>query len=114
MTKNRLFEEFPPVSSGEWKEKIITDLKGADFDRKLVWRTGEGFDVQPYYRKEDLDETNTPSVHSGHALTGTKQGNMWMIMQDLLVDPDPETCNARIRKVLERGAQAIGLDFRNI
>jgi len=114
MTKNRLFEDFPPVSSGEWKEKIITDLKGADFTRKLVWRTGEGFDVQPYYRKEDLAGTDTPAAHSGHALTGTKQGNMWMIMQDLQVDPDPETTNARIRKVLDRGAQAIGLDFRNI
>jgi methylmalonyl-CoA mutase len=114
MTKNRLFEEFPPVSSGKWKEKIIADLKGADFDRKLVWRTGEGFDLQPYYRQEDLAETNTLSAQTGYALSADGQGNAWMIMQELPADPDPETCNTRIRKILDRGAQAIGLDCRDI
>ncbi len=52
----KLFEEFPPISSEEWRKKIDTDLKGADFDRKLVWRTNEGFSVQPYYRQEDLEK----------------------------------------------------------
>jgi methylmalonyl-CoA mutase len=27
----KLFEQFPPISTKEWKEKIITDLKGADY-----------------------------------------------------------------------------------
>lgn len=45
---------FSPVTTEEWKAKITADLKGADFDRKLVWRTNEGFNVQPFYRREDL------------------------------------------------------------
>ncbi len=114
MTKNRLFDDFPPVTSREWKEKIIADLKGADFDRKLVWHTEEGFDVQPYYRQEDLDRTNTPTAGSNRALPGIQQGNKWSIRQDLVVDPDPEACNCRIRNILDRGVEAIGLDFRHI
>lgn len=37
--RERLFDQFPHVSKEEWKEKVIVDLKGADFDKKLVWRT---------------------------------------------------------------------------
>lgn len=52
-TTSPLFSEFPPVSKEQWKEKAIKDLKGADFE-KLVWKTLEGFDVQPFYTKEDI------------------------------------------------------------
>ena len=41
----KLFGQFPPVSTKEWLDKITTDLKGAEFDRKMVWKTNEGFDV---------------------------------------------------------------------
>ena len=47
--KERLLSEFPAISTQEWKDKIVTDLKGADFERKLVWRTNE-------------DSTSTPSI----------------------------------------------------
>ena len=43
----KLFSEFAPNPTQEWKDKVIADLKGADFDKKLVWRTNEGFNVQP-------------------------------------------------------------------
>ena len=54
-TNQLLFSDFPPVSTKEWMDKITADLKGADFDKKLVWRTNEGFSVQPFYRAEDLE-----------------------------------------------------------
>lgn len=57
--KEKLFGQFPPVSTAEWKEKVIADLKGADFDKKLVWRTNEGFNVQPMYRAEDIENLKT-------------------------------------------------------
>jgi len=50
----KLFDMFSPTSTEAWKEKITVDLKGADFNKKLVWRTNEGFNVQPFYRREDL------------------------------------------------------------
>ena len=51
MSKDRekLFGEFKPVSSEEWKNKIVEDLKGADYDKKMIWRTSEGFNVKPFY-----------------------------------------------------------------
>ena len=58
-SKEKLFDQFPPVSTQEWKEKVVADLKGADFDKKLVWRTNEGFNVNPMYRAEDIANLST-------------------------------------------------------
>ena len=55
MENNKLFSEFPPVSTEKWEEVIIKDLKGADYDKKLVWHPIEGFNVRPYYRAENLE-----------------------------------------------------------
>ena len=46
--------EFPAVATEDWEALIIKDLKGADYEKKLVWRTEEGFSVGPYYRGEDI------------------------------------------------------------
>ena len=51
----KLFEQFPPISTKEWMDKITSDLKGADFSKKLVWKTDEGFEVKPFYRREDIE-----------------------------------------------------------
>ena len=58
--REKLFTEFPPVPTEKWEEVITADLKGADYERKLVWRTGEGFNVRPYYRAENLDRLSVP------------------------------------------------------
>ena len=46
-SKEKLFSDFPGVSTEAWMEKITADLKGADFEKKLVWKTNEGFKVKP-------------------------------------------------------------------
>src|SRR5262245_58306738 len=51
-----LASDFPPVATGEWEAAIQKDLKGADYEKKLVWRTDEGISVRPYYRRENLSE----------------------------------------------------------
>ncbi|MBW6501206.1 MAG: hypothetical protein K0B05_07420, partial [Bacteroidales bacterium] len=52
--RERLFEDFPPVTAEEWTEKINATLKGESFDSRLMWKTGEGFDVKPFYTREEL------------------------------------------------------------
>ncbi|MDR0843034.1 MAG: methylmalonyl-CoA mutase family protein [Acidobacteriota bacterium] len=52
--KLNLAVEFPPTPTAEWEATITKDLKGADYEKKLVWRTEEGFSVRPYYRSENL------------------------------------------------------------
>jgi methylmalonyl-CoA mutase len=49
-----LAQDFPPVAAADWDRAVRADLKGADYDKKLVWRTAEGLAVRPYYRREDL------------------------------------------------------------
>lgn len=58
MEPRKLFKEFPPVTKEQWRDLAVKDLKGADFDKKLVWHTYEGFSVQPFYTIEDLSELN--------------------------------------------------------
>ena len=51
MSKNKLnlLVDFPEVTTEEWMEVIKADLKGADFDKKLLWKTNEGFNVKPFH-----------------------------------------------------------------
>jgi hypothetical protein len=49
-----LTRDFPAVSTESWEAAIAKDLKGADYEKKLVWRTEEGLGIRPYYRKEAL------------------------------------------------------------
>jgi methylmalonyl-CoA mutase len=51
-----LFLDFEQVSKNRWIEKATSDLKGEDFSKKLVWKTEDGFDIFPFYNKEDLDQ----------------------------------------------------------
>ena len=58
-SKEKLFSDFAPTTTEQWMEKVTADLKGADFEKKLVWKTNEGFKVKPFYRMEDLEELKT-------------------------------------------------------
>jgi methylmalonyl-CoA mutase len=49
-----LLRDFPPVETADWEATIARDLKGADYEKKLVWKTDEGIAVRPYYRPEDV------------------------------------------------------------
>ncbi|HPR30615.1 MAG TPA: methylmalonyl-CoA mutase family protein [Prolixibacteraceae bacterium] len=115
MTKNtkKLFEEFPPVSTREWQEKIEADLKGVDFEKALVWRTNEGFNVRPYYRQEDLDPIAYLDRFPGEFpyVRGNKaQGNTWYIRQDVLVH-DLEVANKKALDLLNKGINSLGFVF---
>jgi methylmalonyl-CoA mutase len=60
-----MWEEFPPISTAEWEAAIRADLKGADYQKKLVWQTEEGIAVRPYYRREDLPGTTGQARFTG-------------------------------------------------
>jgi len=53
---NLLFKEFNPVTKKEWIDKANFDLKGASFDKKLVWKNLSKIDIQPFYNTEDQQE----------------------------------------------------------
>ena len=106
--KKNLFVDFPPISTEEWKERITADLKGADFEKRLVWKTNEGFNVSPFYREEDIlhyqSLNSTPSVFP--FIRGTKNDNQWFVRQDLVVT-DPVEANKKVINLLEKGVDSL-------
>jgi methylmalonyl-CoA mutase len=112
--KEKLFSEFPPISKQEWLEKIQVDLKGADFEKKLVWRTNEGFKVQPFYRMEDLKDLKTVESLPGEFpyLRGTKRNNnLWLVRQDIVVE-DAAAANAKALDILNKGVDSLGFRIK--
>lgn len=106
--KEKLFDMFSPVTTEEWMAKITTDLKGADFNRKLVWRTNEGFDVQPFYRREDLKKLTHMGSLPGQFpyVRGTRDKNDWLIAQTVQGET-PEKMNEHALHILNRGVEAL-------
>lgn len=114
VSKEKLFDQFPPVSTQEWKEKVIADLKGADFDKKLVWRTSEGFNVQPMYREEDIENLKTLNSLPGEYpfVRGTRTDNEWLTRQDIDVT-DVKEANAKALDILDKGIDALGFHLQS-
>jgi methylmalonyl-CoA mutase len=109
--KQKLFSEFPPVSTQEWMDKAIVDLKGADFEKRLVWRTKEGFNVKPFHREEDLAGLKTTGSVPGHFpyVRGTKANNSWLVRQDIDVCNDClAAANAKAVDLLTKGVTSLG------
>lgn len=105
----KLFAEFPAVSTEKWEEVITADLKGADYERKLVWRTGEGFNLRPYYRAENLEGIEFLGTEAGQFpyVRGTKAHNEWRIHQTVKVCNVAEA-NAEALKLLNSGVDSLG------
>ena len=111
-SKEKLFSDFSPVSTELWMEKVTADLKGADFEKKLVWKTNEGFRVKPFYRKEDLEGLKTTDALPGEFpyLRGTKKdSNEWLVRQEVNENA-PKEANAKALDILNKGVDS--LSFR--
>ena len=112
-SKEKLFSDFPGVSTEAWMEKITADLKGADFEKKLVWKTNEGFKVKPFYRQEDLEGLKTTEGLPGQFpyLRGTKKDdNTWYVRQDIKVECAKEA-NAKALDLLNKGVDSLGFNI---
>ena len=108
-SKEKLFSEFAPATTQEWKDKAVADLKGADYEKKLVWKTNEGFSVQPFYRQEDIASLATTAALPGefpYVRGNKKDNNEWLIRQNIEV-ADFAEANAKARHAIERGATSV-------
>ena len=107
--KLNLLTDFPPVSTEKWMEVITKDLKGADFNKRLVWKTNEGFDVKPFYRADDIEGLNTTNVKPGAFpyVRSTKANNEWLVRQNIEVKNAGEA-NAKALDLLNKGVTSLG------
>ena len=108
--KEKLFTEFTAPTTQEWLDKIEVDLKGADFQKRLVWRTNEGFSVQPFYRREDLKDLKAVDSLPGEfpfVRGNKKDSNEWYVRQNIEA-ADPKAANAKALDVLNKGVDSLG------
>src|ERR1035441_9416181 len=99
-----LGQDFPPVSTETWEAAIAKDLKGADYKKKLVWRTEEGLAVRPYYRSENVQGlTEQLRAAPGQYPFVRGNGGQWETAQDAR----PGAGAIRADLLHEAGAHAI-------
>ncbi|MEF8811084.1 MAG: methylmalonyl-CoA mutase family protein [Bacteroidales bacterium] len=109
--KLRFRDDFPPVSTEEWEEKIQEDLKGADYNKKLIWRPLGGFAVRPYYRAEDLKEIRHLDIRPAEfpwVRGKTDRDNSWFVRQDVDARSNLKKANKEALNVLNCGVDSIG------
>lgn len=109
----QLFKDFPDISTEAWIKKIESDLKGAEYERKLVWLCDEGIPIQPLYRSDDLKALKYLD-HAGSLKPASDAPNGWTICQDINPGKDPVEANARIRLALKGGAKAIRIQLGRV
>ena len=106
----KLFEEFPGITVEEWEALINKDLKGADYNKKLIWKTIEGFEVKPYYRAENLKDIKYLDSQANEFpfTRGNKlNNNNWQIQQDVAVNKIDEA-NRKALFSLSNGCNSVG------
>lgn len=109
-SKEKLFKEFPPVSTPEWEAVIERDLKGADYEKRLVWKTAQGFPVKPYYRSEDLKGLSLTHTLPGDFpyVRGNKiNNNDWYVRQNIKVGKIADA-NEKALDILMKGVNSLG------
>ena len=94
----RLFNDFEKISSKAWKQKIQVDLKGADYNDTLIWKSQEGIDVKPFYSIEDLNQSVSNSCN--------RLSLNWNIGQTIFVN-DTIQSNLKALDAINRGAEAL-------
>ncbi|MEE9409192.1 MAG: methylmalonyl-CoA mutase subunit beta [Polaribacter sp.] len=92
---NFLFNEFEGSSVTAWKQKIQVDLKGADYNETLLWKTNEDIVVKPFYTSED---------RTHQQVNVSKKG--FSVCQTIFID-DEKIVNSLAVNALKRGANAI-------
>lgn len=108
--REKLFSEFQAPTTEEWLAKIEVDLKGADFQKRMVWRTNEGFNVQPFYRQEDLKDLKEVDSLPGEfpfVRGNKKDNNLWYVRQDIAIE-DAKSANEKALDILNKGVNSIG------
>ena len=97
-----LFSNFNPVSKQEWMEKVNIDLKGEDFDRKLVWKNLSKIDIQPFYNAEDEKEY----------LKNTGENSQSLINYRSIIATSEENGNKLALKAVEEGINGLLFDVK--
>ncbi len=105
---------FEPATYEVWRQLVEKELKGADFDKRLVASTADGLRINPLYtRADELKGAATATPGAAPFTRGTKaqpDGFGWQIHQRVS-EPDPAAANKVILEELEGGANGVVLQI---
>ena len=93
-----LFDDFDPISSKQWKQKIQFELKGADYNETLIWNAPEDIQVKPFYHKDECTGSSNININT--------KATQFRICQNIFVH-DLEKSNLRAIDSINRGAESI-------
>ena len=101
MTTN-LFDDFNPISSKQWKQKIQFELNGADYNETVVWNSPEDIQVKPFYHKDEFSKV----------FSVTTKATNFRICQNIFVY-DIDKSIERALDSLSRGAESLRFTIEN-
>lgn len=96
--QNNLFSEFSSASAEQWIQQIVKDLKGENYEQKLVYTNYDGIAVKPFYAKEDLQNYTSLEPLFSHS--------DWDICQEIEVENEINA-NKKALHALNNGASAL-------
>ena len=100
-------------SYDEWRAKVEADLKGADFNKKVVWRTNEGFNVQPVYRvpRNIADFKTTDSLPGEYRIRSRNpyRQRLRLISPGRFAAESPKEANEVARDIITKGVTSARL-----
>lgn len=116
-----LFSKVSESDKQEWLARVTKDLKGADFNEKLLHQVG-GIQIQPLYTKADMPEFVRDSADDFlaeldpeflmDASNDDGRGITWNICEDVTVHSDA-MLNDLVIESLKRGAPYLRLRVEN-
>lgn len=115
--QDKLLGEFPDVSYESWRAQVEKDLKGADFEKRLLTRTLEGIVIQPLYTARDTGAQAEQAIgfaglapyRRGPKPVGS-YGERWDICTEQAAS-NPHTAAQEIAEDLSGGASSLWLRF---
>lgn len=97
-----LFDDFNPISSKQWKQKIQFELDGADYNQTVIWNSPEDIQVKPFYHSDEF--TKSASVQT--------KASEFKICQNIFVHDVEKSINRAINTI-ERGAESLRFTIQN-
>jgi methylmalonyl-CoA mutase len=97
-----LFDDFSPISSKQWKQKIQFELDGADYNKTVIWNSAEDIQVKPFYHYDE--DYKTASIK-------TKASNFKICQNIFVYDVDKSI--QRALNTLDRGAESLRFTIEN-
>lgn len=97
-----LFDDFNPISSKQWKQKIQFELDGADYNQTVIWNSPEDIQVKPFYHIDEFSK----------AASVKTQTSNFKICQNIFVY-DIEKSIQRAINTIERGAESLRFTIEN-